>query len=212
MTTAICFDLDGTLVRFTEPYESILDATFEEHLGESSTTLLDTYDRAFFVAFRCFEPDPYRLGMEAVLKLDEVDADLDGADPEAMEATLRKQEYAATKLPKPARGAIEQLSEQAKLGIITNGTPEWQAGKLAHHGVSDLFDAVITSYEAGAHKPDPAPFELARERLPADEYAMVGDDYEADVEGSRAAGFVPIYFEESEDDGPGFWKTLSVML
>ena len=212
MTTAICFDLDGTLVHLTRDYDEVLADVFETHLGESTTTLVETYDEAFFAAFEAFEENPYRQGMEEVLAevAEREDGDDDpSADPDAMVDTLREAEYAATEVPRPARSAVEQLSEQASLGVITNGLPAWQAGKLDHHGVADYFDAVVTSYEAGAHKPDAAPFDLARERLPADEYAMVGDDYECDVEGARAAGFVPVHFEE---DGPDFWETLSIML
>ena len=205
MTTVVCFDLDGTLVQFTRPYEEIVADVLEAHLGRSSTALVETYDEAFFAAFEAVEPEPYRRAMAAVVEA----ADGATADPGEMVATLRDREYEATDVSVPARGSLEQLSEGASLGVVTNGLPEWQAGKLDHHGLADLFDAVVTSYEAGAHKPDPAPFELARERLPGEEYAMVGDDYEADVEGARAAGFVPIHYEE---DGPDFWKTLSVML
>ncbi len=211
MTTAICFDLDGTLVHLNRPYDEVLADVFGAHLGASSPDLVGTYDEAFFAAFEALESDPYHRGMEAVLDAATNDQDFDdaSADPDGMVATLREEEYAATEVPRPARSAVEQLSEQATLGVVTNGLPGWQTGKLDHHGVADLFDAVVTSYEAGAHKPDAEPFELARERLPADEYAMVGDDYEYDVEGARTAGFVPVHFEE---DGPDFWETLSVML
>ena len=39
---------------------------------------------------------------------------------------------------------------------------------------------------------------------------MVGDDYECDVESARAAGFVPIHYEDT--DGPDFFATLRAML
>ena len=65
--------------------------------------------------------------------------------------------------------------------------------ELEHRDLLDPFDAVVASWEAGAHKPDRAPFDLARERLVADRHAMVGDDREADVEGARAAGFEAVH-------------------
>lgn len=46
-----------------------------------------------------------------------------------------------------------------------------------------------------AHKPDSAPFEMAKSRADADTYVMLGDDYEADIVGAREAGFVPIYLD-----------------
>ena len=215
---AICFDLDGTLVEFDRPYAEIVADVFETHLGESSPELVETYNGAFFEAFRNLEPKPYRRGMGAVLDAAKVEG-----TPGQMVETLREREYEAVTVDDAARRSLARLAEDATLGVITNGTPDWQRGKLVHADLDEVFevadpdaavrkemgDAVVTSYEAGAHKPDSAPFELARERLPAEEYVMVGDDYEADVEGSRAAGFVPIHFET---EGPDFWAVLEAML
>ena len=218
---AICFDLDGTLVEFDRPYAEIVADVFETHLDESSPELIETYNRSFFDAFGDLVPNPYRDGMAAVL--DVLDADEPAADPDAMVETLREREYAAVTVDDAARRSLASLAEDSTLGVITNGTPDWQRGKLAYANLDEIFevadpdtattertvaDAVITSYEAGAHKPDPAPFELAKERLPAEEYVMIGDDYETDVEGSRAAGFVPIHFER---EGPEFWAILDAM-
>jgi len=58
-----------------------------------------------------------------------------------------------------------------------------------------LVDAVVTSAEFGAAKPDPAIFaralELAGGVAPGDAI-HAGDDVEADVEGARAAGIAPV--------------------
>ena len=75
---------------------------------------------------------------------------------------------------------------------------EWQRAKLAASGLERFFDAVVVSYEVGAHKPDPAAFGVAEERLPADDYAMVGDS-DADVDGADRAGWVAHRY-----DGGGF--------
>jgi hypothetical protein len=40
---------------------------------------------------------------------------------------------------------------------------------------------------------------------------IVGDDDEADVEGGRAAGFVPVRIEDDEGT-PEFWATLRAMV
>jgi putative hydrolase of the HAD superfamily len=207
--TAICFDLDGTLLQLTEPYESVLAGVFDEHFDDPDAAVAEAYLDAFRPAFTDLEPAPYRTGMAAAVETAGADA-----DPDELVAALLDAECRASTVPEPAREALATLGEDAALGVITNGLPDWQATKLDHHGLDDHFDAVVASYEAGAHKPDPAPFELARDRLPdAEEYAMVGDDYEADVEGARAAGFVPVHYEPgADDDGPGFWETLQVMV
>jgi FMN phosphatase YigB (HAD superfamily) len=94
-------------------------------------------------------------------------------------------------------GAAEACRSLAKRGLRLAVVSNWDVG-LRDHLVSleldGLFDAVVTSAEAGAPKPDPAVFRLALERLgvaPA-HAAHVGDSA-ADEDGARAAGlrFVP---------------------
>ena len=62
-------------------------------------------------------------------------------------------------------------------------------------GVSSHFDAVLTSREAGAAKPDAAIFDRARALTgvgAASRAIHVGDSYARDVEGAHAAGFEPV--------------------
>lgn len=206
MTTAICFDCDGTLLRFERTYGEILTEVFETELGHSSADLLGAYDEAFFAAFEALEPDPVQQGMAAALDAGDVDA-----DPRDLAETLLEVEQDATAVPEGTRESLRALGESERLAVITNGVGEWQRAKLAHHDLLSHFETVVTSYEAGAHKPDVAPFETLQERLDAGQYVMVGDDYEADVEGARAAGFVPVHVEDDED-GPDFWATLRAMV
>jgi putative hydrolase of the HAD superfamily len=205
--TAIFFDLDGTLVQLDRPYEEIPAAVLETHLGTAPPELVGTYSEAFFEAFRAFDPEPYHAGMEAALAAAEGDPD---ADPDAMVATLREVEFDALAVDEAAPESVANLAEDAAVGVLTNGVDDWQRAKLAHVGLDDQFDAVLTSYEVGAHKPDAAIFEAAADRLPAEEYAMVGDS-DDDVEGARAAGWVPVRYEDAES-APNFWETVGALL
>lgn len=65
---------------------------------------------------------------------------------------------------------------------------------------ADHVESVVTSYDAGAPKPDPAPYRLAEELLPADGYLMVGDP-PSDVEGAEAAGWAAHRFEGDSFEG-----------
>jgi len=204
MTSAIFFDLDGTLLRYTEPYDSIVTGAFEDVVGRADPEWADRYESAFFEHFEAFAADPYERAMADVCAASGIDA-----DPAVLADALADREQAATTVSDAARESLSGLAETDRLGILTDGVPAWQAAKLAHHDLEDYFETVVTSYEAGAHKPAAAPFDLARERIDAQEYVLVGDDYEADVEGARANGFVPIHFER---DGPEFWETVTAML
>lgn len=75
-----------------------------------------------------------------------------------------------------------------RLAVVSN----WDISlheQLARLGLDSLVDAVVTSAEAGAPKPETAVWRIALERLAvlAERSVHVGDS-DADVEGARAAG------------------------
>lgn len=205
MTTAIFFDCDGTLVRFERSYADLLRDVFESELGRTSDSLLGAYDEGFSTAFEALEPEPVRCGMVAVVAA----SDADG-DPDAMVAALQAAEHEHTTVPEGTHESLDALRESNRLGVLTNGVGDWQREKLAAHDLLPYFEAVVSSYDAGAHKPAPEPFEHARRRVDAEEYVMVGDS-DSDVEGARNAGFVPVRVEE-EEDIPAFWETLRALV
>jgi putative hydrolase of the HAD superfamily len=84
---------------------------------------------------------------------------------------------------------LDHLAEN-RLGIITNGTSRQQRQKLAATGILERFEVVAVSEEIGITKPDPRIFLEACRLAKADpgECWHIGDNLEADVEGSLAAG------------------------
>lgn len=186
---AIAFDLDGTVLHFTREYEAVLRDSVGNVAGEVREEWLEAYQERFFEHFRNHEDAPVERAFEALE---------DGPDPEELAAALRAEEVEMCRPPAGAREDLERLSEEFRVGVVTNGVPEWQRHKLRSYDLLDVFDAVVTSYEAGAHKPDTAPFEAFECRVDAEAYAMVGDD-DADVDGATAAGWAPHRY-----DGDGF--------
>jgi FMN phosphatase YigB (HAD superfamily) len=88
-----------------------------------------------------------------------------------------------------AAGACGALAAAGlRLAVVSN----WDVGlhdHLAALGLDRLVDAVVTSAEAGAPKPEPQVFRLALERLGAEAARTVHvGDSDADAEGARAAG------------------------
>jgi FMN phosphatase YigB (HAD superfamily) len=88
-----------------------------------------------------------------------------------------------------AAGACRALAAAGlRLAVVSN----WDVGlhdHLAALGLDRLVDAVVTSAEAGAPKPEPQVFRLALERLGAEAARTVHvGDSDADAEGARAAG------------------------
>ncbi|MGH7357156.1 MAG: HAD family hydrolase [Candidatus Rokuibacteriota bacterium] len=88
------------------------------------------------------------------------------------------------------RALLERLRGEGRvrLGLLSNGPLGWSQ-RLGQLGVTQLFDTVIVSADAGLAKPDPAVFRLAAERLGVEPAAcLMIDDQPGHLPGAEAAG------------------------
>lgn len=92
---------------------------------------------------------------------------------------------------------LEYLQPKYKLHIITNGFAEIQHHKLTNSKIASYFSTVTTSEEAGVKKPHRQIFEKAFQKSNAlpENSLMIGDNYEADVQGAKNAGMKSVYFD-----------------
>jgi len=92
---------------------------------------------------------------------------------------------------------LRSLCEWGKgLAVVSN----WDLALptlLAELGLAEFFAFILPSAEVGVEKPDGRIFELALQRLGLEpqEVVHIGDNYEADVIGARAAGITPILLD-----------------
>ena len=99
-------------------------------------------------------------------------------------------------------GAIEILdylkSKDYRLHIITNGFKVVQAFKIKNSKIDHYFDTITDADLAGVKKPHPFIFEKALELANANvsNSLMIGDSWEADIEGAHRVGLETIYFNE----------------
>jgi len=102
-------------------------------------------------------------------------------------------------------GTSELLRHLVHLGvpmsIITNGFDEVQHLKMQASGIAHCFKHVLTSEMVGVRKPHPHIFShaLAVTGTRPDKAVMVGDHYEADIEGALQAGWHAVYLLPSGD-------------
>jgi putative hydrolase of the HAD superfamily len=87
-----------------------------------------------------------------------------------------------------------------KLGVVSNSDGRVEQA-LAAAGLREYFDVVIDSALVGVEKPDPRIFHAALEALGVapEEALYVGDLYEIDVLGARAAGMEAVLLGASAD-------------
>lgn len=76
------------------------------------------------------------------------------------------------------------------VAVVTNLTTRVQLRKLAHLGIDDRIDLLVTSEEVGREKPSALPFTTALSTLDhrPSEALAVGDNVDADVAGGNAVG------------------------
>lgn len=97
-----------------------------------------------------------------------------------------------------AMEVLEYLHPKYKLHIITNGFEEVQHNKLKASKIKHFFNVIVTSESVGVKKPNPKVFEFALQKANAkpSESIMIGDSYEADVQGSLNMGMKAVYFNK----------------
>lgn len=83
-----------------------------------------------------------------------------------------------------------------RLHICSNGFHEVQYRKLRSCGMADAFDTVILSVDAGANKPSRVFFDYALEHTGASAGStlMIGDNFQTDILGAKAAGLDVMFF------------------
>jgi HAD superfamily hydrolase (TIGR01509 family) len=96
----------------------------------------------------------------------------------------------------PALAALRARSLTLVLVSNANGTVCAHMDRL---GLARWFDCLIDSCDVGVEKPDPRIFQIALERVKADPKTTihVGDLYQVDVVGARAAGLRGVLLDET---------------
>src|SRR5688500_2937497 len=102
-------------------------------------------------------------------------------------------------VPDDVRRVLPELKKAGyTMAVISNRDKPFQ-DVLESHNLSEFFDFSLAGGDVDIYKPDPGIFEhaLQRANLTAQETVYVGDNYFADVIGSRRAGLQPVLYDPS---------------
>ena len=96
---------------------------------------------------------------------------------------------------------LKKLSPQYDLHIITNGFDEVQFHKMKNSGLAPYFKEIITAEQAGFKKPSPEIFEYALKKAAktSGESLMIGDSFEADIQGALGVHMQAIHFNSHNE-------------
>jgi HAD superfamily hydrolase (TIGR01509 family) len=204
----LLFDLVGTLIDEATDYEA-LDAAMEAAryrfgIREEASSLSGDFSLALMEILRQEEGDADAAGepadfvpferaakevFAAVLEVRGIDAG--EADVAWFWRTFLDVQKRVVKAHPDAKACLEWARQQGyPVWVVTDADPYFARDILPHTGLPALWDGLVTAAEAGAPKPDAPIFKLALARAGTKPVnaIMIGDSYERDVLGARAAG------------------------
>ena len=195
---AVFLDAGGTLIHLDRGF--VLAALAEQGIAKDEAAFLIADQSARehrAAAIRSGEvlDDASSWRVYAVRLLELLEATGDAA--EGVSAAIRQRHRAGTLWTHVEPGTMETLAQLKDrgytLGVVSNADGRVE-DFLRHVGITKYLDFVVDSGIVGVEKPNPRIFEIALERggVRKDEVVHVGDVYEVDVVGARAAGIEPI--------------------
>lgn len=100
-------------------------------------------------------------------------------------------------VPEEVRRVLPQLKQAGYLMAVLSNRDKPFVELLNNHHIGEFFDFSIAAGEVNTYKPDPGLFEHAVKQagILAQEAIYVGDNYFADVVGSRRAGLTPVLID-----------------
>ncbi|MDQ8012523.1 MAG: YjjG family noncanonical pyrimidine nucleotidase [Flavobacterium nitrogenifigens] len=109
---------------------------------------------------------------------------------------------------------LEYLKPKYKLHIITNGFAHVQEKKINNASLGGYFSTITNSELAGVKKPNSIIFDYALNlaNTSKENSIMIGDDFEADVNGALNAGLDAIFFNEKKIDVSENYKQINHLL
>jgi putative hydrolase of the HAD superfamily len=109
---------------------------------------------------------------------------------------------------------LNYLNQYYDLHIITNGFNEVQFTKLKYSNLEEFFDVIVTSENVGVKKPNKQIFDFSLKKANAkpNNSVMIGDNFEADIQGALDAGMMAIYFNSENISMPEYCDSVPEIL
>lgn len=205
--TDIFFDLDHTLWDF----EANSAATFDRilaayHLPFSSSDFMQIYSPINHHYWKRYRNDEISTEQLRFLRLHETFEALDFSQEkkviDELSSAYIEQLSTFTQLFDGTIKLLNYLKAKYRLHIITNGFEEVQHKKMHNSGIHDYFEIILTAEKAGIKKPHPKIFQTALNlaKVAPHNAMMIGDSYEADIQGALAQGMHAIHFNSHQEE------------
>ena len=198
----ILFDLDSTLLDFKETSKAAFKGALA-HVGvETKGHHYVQYNQINSVVWADFEKgkiDTKTLRhrrFELYLKW----ADLPHLNPKELSELYLQNLIRYSSLWEGARELLDDLHNEVKMAIITNGLQDVQRPRLRNLDLAKYFDTLVISDEIGFAKPDGRYFDYTFEQIGQPEKSktlVVGDSIGSDIKGGNDYGLDTCWFNPS---------------
>ena len=208
MTTAVCFDVDFTLIypgstfraegyrRFGERHGLTLDESRFPHAVSAAAPILDAaqgdiYDPAIF----------YRYTAQIIRAMGGKGLAVEPCAVEIYEEWATNQHF---EMYDDVPDVLAEIAGRGiRIGLISN-SHRCLASFQEHFELARFISAAVSSSQHGYLKPHPSIFQAALHLLgvPAGEAVMVGDSVGQDIEGARRVGMRAVLVRRGAHDEP----------
>ncbi|WP_156229156.1 HAD family hydrolase [Corynebacterium comes] len=211
-TTAVLFDLDGTLVDHDHAARAGVDAWCRSlGMPENQWDRWSDIERRWFTRFENGEVSHLGQRIERCREfLDRPElSDTEALGLYGYYLSVYRENWRA--YPDAAASLNSALAVGLKVGILTNGAEVMQRAKLESTGLWREGMVMCATVEIGAPKPRPEAYLGALERLgvQAADTVMIGDSWANDVEGARRAGLAAIHLVREGAASTGSVRSLA---
>lgn len=200
MIQTILWDIDGTLLSFTEAERAAIQACFRAFgLGECDDDMVARYsalNASYWERLELGEltkPQVLRGRFEEFFRREGVAFD----DVDAFNADYQIRLGDTICFNDDSFALVAGLRGRVRQYAVTNGTVTAQERKLARSGLGELFDGVFISDRVGYEKPSPLFFERVFETIGScdkREILIVGDSLTSDIRGGNNAGIATCWY------------------
>ncbi|OXM87736.1 YjjG family noncanonical pyrimidine nucleotidase [Paenibacillus rigui] len=201
----ILFDADDTLFDYSAAEAFALERAFGNIPLECSPELIESYRTINQQLWNEFELGTVTLNLlrserfKRLFERHQLKVDI---HPEQFSETYLQHLAASAFLIDGAVELCEYLkSDGYRLAVITNGIKEVQLGRIGLSALSEAFELIVVSEDAGVQKPQAAIFEYTMERLgfvEKNKVLMVGDSLTSDIRGGINYGIDTCWFNPKD--------------
>ncbi len=200
----VSFDCYGTLVDWETGISSAVSSVLDIYgVRKASAEILELFSDVEPVVQSSGAFKEYRVALREVMRMigDRLSLPLTETDTNCLSVSMPHWPVFPD-----ARDALHNLKQRYKMAIISNVDDDLFAGSARSLGVE--FDAVVTSQQAQAYKPNPHSFELAETVMGVNKgrWLHVGESLYHDIEPANRLGIRSIWVNRP-DRGGGTRKT-----